>query len=213
MTKHFVEKKFEMNGGASAQRCRRRRRRGDEGSALQVSDRPRVKKNLCFLNINRIIRNGLYFRNLHIWVPHCIVENSDTANIQQQAQRGLAPPPTTWNLLTFVRGNAGEVSCPMTQWQRLGSKNLFHFFILWLLITAFLRYFMAIIATHWSFKILLLLLLSSKIIIHQSQDIFMLHLLHLGFGRLMRLSEIELKYICVVLKWVSWRNNQKKKYF
>lgn len=39
------------------------------------------------------------------------------------------------------------------------------------------------------------LVLCSKIIIHQSQDIFMLHLLHLGFGRLMRLSEIKLKYI------------------
>lgn len=84
----------------------------------------------------------------------------------------------------------------------------YFFFILWLLITDFLHNFMAIIVTHWSFKILLLLFLSSKIIIHQSQDIFMLHLLHLGFGRLMRLSEIELKYICVVLKWVSWWNNK-----
>lgn len=123
----------------------------------------------------------------------------------------LPPPPD----ICSHSYEAVHVKC-LAQWHNGRDWDTFFFyfvFILWLLITDFLHYFMAIIVTHWSFKILLLLLLSSKIIIHQSQDIFMLHLLHLGFGRLMRLSEIELKYICVVLKWVSWRNNQKKKYF
>lgn len=99
---------------------------GEEGGGV-MKDQPghTYKKNICFLNINRIIHNGLYFRNLHFWVPHCIVENSDTENIQQQAQHGLTPAPTTWHLHSY---EAVQVKC-LAQWHNGRDWDTFFLFL------------------------------------------------------------------------------------